>query len=81
MENPIRIDDFGGPTPIFGNTHISTISFLVLVKALSSSKRSFTKFTKTFQVPKMKESSPAYISYMDTAYVKGSHPTPQKIAG
>ena len=22
MENPIKMDDFGGPTPIFGNTHI-----------------------------------------------------------
>ena len=22
MENPIKMDDFGGPTPIFGNTHM-----------------------------------------------------------
>ena len=27
MENPIKMDDFGG-TPIFGNTHISYIIFI-----------------------------------------------------
>ena len=27
MENPIQIDDLGGPTPIFGNTHIFTVHF------------------------------------------------------
>ncbi len=26
MENPIEMDDLGGNTPIFGNTHILTIS-------------------------------------------------------
>ncbi len=25
MENPIKIHDFGGPTPIFGNTHINIL--------------------------------------------------------
>ena len=27
MENPIKMDDLGGPTPIFGLTPICTIDF------------------------------------------------------
>ncbi len=44
MENPIKIDDLGGNTPIFGNTHIRLLlpaSKVQIAKAKASKFREY----------------------------------------